>query len=44
LKNGGAGLLKQYGNSPSKLIMTVYSDYQWKRDFFETQLPRLLRT
>jgi len=34
-ENGGSGLLNKYGNSPSKLIMTIYSNHEWKQSNFK---------
>jgi hypothetical protein len=31
---GGAGLLFQYGASPSKLIMSIYEDFPWQKSRF----------
>src|ERR1700722_3211815 len=36
-ENGGSGLLDKYGNSPSKLIMSIYSNHEWKQFNFNTK-------
>ena len=38
-ENGGSGLLSKYGNSPSKLIMSIYSNHEWKQSNFNTKYP-----
>lgn len=32
--NGGIGLMELYGNSVSRAVMTVYSEYDWKPGLF----------
>lgn len=34
-ENGGGGLLSLYNNSPSKLVMTIYSQYPWNPSEFQ---------
>jgi len=36
IQKGGSGLLNKYGNSPSKLIQTVYPEHDWKMEKFNT--------
>ena len=36
-KNRGVTLLHKYGDSPSKLVMTVYNSHQWQQSRFNTQ-------
>jgi hypothetical protein len=39
-KNGGRGLLDKYGDSPSKLIISVYIQYPWKESKFTQRNPK----
>lgn len=36
IKSGGAGLIRNYSDSPSKLVSSIYSDYKWKMWNFHT--------
>src|ERR1700722_12949120 len=38
INGGGSGLLNKYGNSPSKLIMSIYSNHEWKQSNFNKQI------
>src|SRR5690242_16358015 len=37
LKSGGASLLQKYGYSPSKLVKSVYYEYTWLDNKFQTK-------